>query len=343
MRAPRPTQRGPQVTRGYTRDLRPPGSSLRACLRSQPSLGGIVKRSPGSQSRCIAIGNPLRSLAMADFPCAGPSPRPTGLDKAPRFKTSAPRSAGRLEFGIFFRFEFVWDLVLGIWCFRPRGGFGASAPGTGYLLLFLLVAAFLCGRAVAAQKPNIVLILADDLGWADLGCYGSDLHETPHLDRLATEGVRFTQAYAMPVCSPSRAALLTGQHAARVRITIWSEGSLKGPANRRLLQADSRHDLPHSETTLAQRLHDGGYLTALVGKWHLGDANHYPETHGFDVNIGGTHWGAPQTFWWPYRGRERFGEFRYVPHLEFGKPGEYLTDRLTDEALRVIDHAGDKP
>jgi len=128
-----------------------------------------------------------------------------------------------------------------------------------------------------------------------------------------------------------------------VRITIWSEGSLKGPANRRLLQADSRHDLPHSETTLAQRLHDGGYLTALVGKWHLGDANHYPETHGFDVNIGGTHWGAPQTFWWPYRGRERFGEFRYVPHLEFGKPGEYLTDRLTDEALRVIDHAGDKP
>ena len=85
-------------------------------------------------------------------------------------------------------------------------------------------------------------------------------------------------------------------------------------------------------------------MTALVGKWHLGDADHYPETHGFDVNVGGTHWGAPQTFWWPYRGAGRFGSgYRYVPHLEFGRPGEYLTDRLTDEALTVIDNAGDQP
>ncbi len=194
------------------------------------------------------------------------------------------------------------------------------------------------------RQPNIVFILADDLGWADLGCYGADLHETPNLDQLASEGVRFTSAYAMPVCSPTRAALLTGRHAARVHMTIWSEGSLRGPQNRKLLQADSLHSLPHTETTLAKHLQDAGYLTALVGKWHLGDADHYPETHGFDVNIGGTHWGAPQTFWWPYRGTGRFGpEFRYVPHLEFGQPGEYLTDRLTDEAIAVIDHAGDKP
>jgi len=193
-------------------------------------------------------------------------------------------------------------------------------------------------------RPNIVLILADDLGWADLGCYGADLHETPNLDRLAATSVRFTSAYAMPVCSPTRAALMTGRHAARVHMTIWSEGSLQGPQNRQLLQAESLHSLPHTETTLAKHLQDAGYLTALVGKWHLGDADHYPETHGFDVNIGGTHWGAPQTFWWPYRGTGRFGpEYRYVPHLEFGQPGEYLTDRLTDEALRVIDQAGDKP
>ena len=212
------------------------------------------------------------------------------------------------------------------------------------LLLFLLLAGLLCGRTAAAERPNVVLILADDLGWADLGCYGADLHETPHLDRLATEGVRFTQAYAMSVCSPSRAALLTGQHAARLHITIWAEGSLQGPTNRKLLQADSQHDLPHSETTLAKYLQDVGYLTALVGKWHLGGAGYFPETHGFDVNIGGTHWGAPQTFWWPYRGSGRFGtEFRYVPHLEFGRPGEYLTDRLTDEALHVIDRAAGKP
>jgi arylsulfatase A len=214
------------------------------------------------------------------------------------------------------------------------------------LAVFALGAIASFGAICEAQtrRPNIVLILADDLGWSDLGCYGADLHETPHLDRLAQQGVRFTQAYAMSVCSPTRAMLLTGKHAARLGITIWSEGSLVGPANRKLLQAESRHDLPHTETTLATRLQAAGYLTALVGKWHLGDANHFPETHGFDINIGGTHWGAPQTFWWPYRGAGRFGaQFRYVPHLEFGKPGEYLTDRLTDEALRVIDRAGEKP
>ncbi|MCP5520450.1 MAG: sulfatase [Verrucomicrobiales bacterium] len=211
-------------------------------------------------------------------------------------------------------------------------------------LLIGLFATGLFVLAAQAAAPNIVLILADDLGWSDLGCYGADLHETPHIDQLAREGVRFTQAYAMSVCSPSRASLLTGKHAARVHITIWSEGSREGPTDRPLFQADSLHDLPHTETTLASRLHDAGYLTALVGKWHLGDADHFPETHGFDVNIGGTHWGAPQTYWWPYRGRGRFGnEFRYVPHLEFGHPGEYLTDRLTNEALRIIDQAGDQP
>ncbi|MFZ4768038.1 MAG: sulfatase [Roseimicrobium sp.] len=196
----------------------------------------------------------------------------------------------------------------------------------------------------AEPKPNIVLILADDLGWSDLGCYGADLHETPHLDQLAKQGVRFTDAYAMSVCTPSRAALLTGKHAARLHMTIWSEGSKGGPKKRKLIEAGSLHDLPHTETTLARHLQKAGYLTALVGKWHLGDADHYPETHGFDVNIGGTQWGAPHTFFWPYSGSGRFGpEFRFVPHLEFGKPGEYLTDRLTDEALRVIDHAGDQP
>ncbi|MEZ6152002.1 MAG: sulfatase [Pirellulaceae bacterium] len=209
-------------------------------------------------------------------------------------------------------------------------------------ILFLVL---LTSNCLAAERPpNIVLILADDLGWSDLGCYAADLHQTPHLDRFATESLRFTDAYAMPVCSPTRAALMTGKHAARVHMTIWSEGSQSGPKNQPLLQADSLHSLPRTETTLAKHLQQAGYLTALVGKWHLGDADHYPETHGFDVNIGGTHWGAPHTFWWPYRGSGRFGtEFRYVPHLEFGQPGEYLTDRLTDEALRVIEQAGDEP
>jgi arylsulfatase A len=96
--------------------------------------------------------------------------------------------------------------------------------------------------------------------------------------------------------------------------------------------------------TLAKHLRAAGYLTALVGKWHLGDANRAPETHGFDVYIGGTHWGASYTYYWPFRGSSRSGgEFRYVPHLEFGQPGEYLTDRLTDEALRVLDRSQRRP
>lgn len=199
--------------------------------------------------------------------------------------------------------------------------------------------------AAGADRPNVVLIVADDLGWADLGCQGGDLVETPNIDRLATQGVRFTHAYApAPVCTPTRASLLTGKSPARLHMTIWSEGAIDPPTNRKLRPARSLPDLSHDETTLAAHLQRAGYFTAIVGKWHLGNADFAPETHGFDVNIGGTRWGAPQTYWWPYRGAGRYGrEFRYVPHLEFGKPGEYLTDRLTDEALRVIDHAGDRP
>src|SRR5207249_3224824 len=143
---------------------------------------------------------------------------------------------------------------------------------------------------------------------------------------------------------PTRAALMTGKHPAWLGITIWSEGSLGGPKNRKLLQAESSHDLPLAEITLAERLREAGYLTGLVGKWHLGDAIHYPEAQGFDANIGGTLWGAPHTFFWPYRGSGRFGEeVRYVPGLPPGKSGDYLTDKLTDAAIRFIDGAGQQP
>ncbi len=200
-------------------------------------------------------------------------------------------------------------------------------------------------RAQGTRPPNVVIVLADDLGWSDLSCYGADLHETPNLDRLASQGVRFTNAYAASsVCTPTRAALMTGKHPARLGMTTWAEAAENPPKPKRVIPPVSGHNLPHEEISLATHLHNAGYLTALVGKWHLGDAVHYPETHGFDVNIGGTLWGAPQTFFYPYRGVGRFGsEYRYIPHLEFGKEGEYLTDRLTDEALAVIDRAGDRP
>jgi arylsulfatase A len=206
------------------------------------------------------------------------------------------------------------------------------------LLLFATAA-----LAAPPQHPNVVILLADDLGWSDLGCYGGDLHETPNIDRLAREGVRFTQAYAMPVCSPSRASILTGRHAARLHLTIWREGALGVPHDQKLIPPPAIADLPSSEVTVAEVLKGAGYLTFHVGKWHLGDAAHSPETQGFDLNIGGTHWGAPATYFYPFRGPSgSAGEFRYVPGL-LGKPGDYLDDRLTDEALKLIAEAGDRP
>ncbi|UCF14283.1 MAG: sulfatase [Phycisphaerales bacterium] len=197
-----------------------------------------------------------------------------------------------------------------------------------------------------APQPNFVFILVDDLGWADVRCYGGDLHETPNIDRLARQGMRFTDAYAAaPVCSPTRASIMTGKYPARLHMTIWYESSANPPRGRKLIPPITQGNLPHDEVTIAEVLKKAGYFTAHVGKWHLGDAAHYPQTQGFDVNIGGTFWGAPYTFFYPYSGSgTRWdGEFRYVPHLEFGDEGEYLTDRLTDEALRVIENAKDKP
>jgi arylsulfatase A len=193
--------------------------------------------------------------------------------------------------------------------------------------------------------PNFVFILADDLGWADLGCYGSDLHGTPNIDRLARQGMRFTDAYAAaPVCTPTRASIMTGKYPARLHMTIWYEASANPPRNRKLIPPVTQGNMPHEQVTIAEVLKDAGYFTAHVGKWHLGDAGHYPQTQGFDVNIGGTLWGAPATFFYPYSGSQRYGgEFRYVPHIEFGSEGEYLTDRLTDEALRVMDKVKDRP
>ncbi len=196
-------------------------------------------------------------------------------------------------------------------------------------------------------RPNIVMILVDDLGWADVGCYGADLHETPHIDRLAERGVRFTDAYAAAsICSPTRASILSGKYPARLDFTIWHENAKNPPPlTNALIPPVSIDHLPLEEFTLAEALKAVGYTTVHVGKWHLGDAAYSPETHGFDVNIGGTHWGAPATFHWPYHGL--FGsaqsEWRYVPDLPFGKAGEYLTDRLTDEALHLIEWVKDGP
>jgi arylsulfatase A len=209
-----------------------------------------------------------------------------------------------------------------------------------YVLLFTLILC-LSSCSQKAQKPNIILFFIDDMGWTDLGCYGSDLYETPNIDKLAAEGVRFTNAYAAcTVCSPSRAALMTGKYPARLHLTDWIQGSKRPKA--KLNVPDWQMYLDTTEVTIAKALKKGGYSTAVFGKWHLGDEpTYWPENHGFDVNIGGYRWGAPGSYFYPYHGDRR--DKMHPPNLETGVEGEYLTDRLTDEAISYIKKQKDQP
>jgi arylsulfatase A-like enzyme len=193
----------------------------------------------------------------------------------------------------------------------------------------------LCLSTVSADtpKPNVIVILVDDLGWADLGCSGSTFYETPNTDQLAQRGMRFTSAYAAcPVCSPSRAAIMTGKYPARLNLTDW----LPGRTDRRsqkLLRPSIRQELPLQEITLAEALKPAGYATASLGKWHLGGEPFYPEHQGFDLNIGGTETGSPPG-----------GYFRFLtPNIKARTDREYLTDRLTEEAVRFIQGHRDQP
>ncbi|MAT46805.1 MAG: arylsulfatase [Verrucomicrobiaceae bacterium] len=132
-----------------------------------------------------------------------------------------------------------------------------------------------------SARPSFLFLLVDDLGWADLGCYGSTFHETPHLDRLAREGVRFTDAYtAASICSPTRASIMTGKHPVRVNITDWIPGS-SGKGQKLQTPAD-KHHLPLEEVTIAEALKEGGYSTFYTGKWHLGGKPFSPDKQGFD-------------------------------------------------------------
>lgn len=205
--------------------------------------------------------------------------------------------------------------------------------------LFLL-AAVVCTIpvAVAARPPNIVFILADDLGWSDLGCQGSTFHRTPHLDRLATEGMRFTHATAAaPICSPTRASLLTGQHPARLRLTDWLPGR-PDRKDQKLRRPAIATTLPAGALTLPAALKSSGYATAHVGKWHLGGAGSLPQDRGFDVNIAGDHTGTPLSYFAPFRRGTNV-----MPGLADAPPGEYLTDRLTAEAEKFIEANREKP
>jgi arylsulfatase A len=152
------------------------------------------------------------------------------------------------------------------------------------LAAFLTLAGFaVAAPAPAAARPNIILILADDLGWADLGCYGNTFNETPNIDRLAKQGVRFTQFYAGPVCSPTRASIQSGQNQARLGITVHIPGHWKPFA--KLVEPPVALNLPLEIETFAERLGGAGYQTGYFGKWHLGEAGFGPAEQGWQTAL----------------------------------------------------------
>ena len=184
-----------------------------------------------------------------------------------------------------------------------------------------------------SHKNNVLFILVDDLGYKDLGCYGSEFYETPNLDRLASEGVMFTNAYTPnPVCSPTRASIMTGKYPSRVRITDWIKGyKAKDP---KLKTPDINYNLPLGEVTLGEMFKENGYKTFFAGKWHLGDEGYYPENQGFDINLGGAQYGSPPGgYYSPYKNTK----------LVDGPDGEYLPDRLASETIKFFSENKEKP
>lgn len=202
----------------------------------------------------------------------------------------------------------------------------------GYILALAI------SNTLQAERPNIIFILADDLGWSELGCYGNRFNETTHIDRLAKSGIRFTNAYASaPVCSPYRAAFLTGQYPARTGILDY-------------LRPNSENGLSTDLITLPEQLRDSGYVTGMIGKWHLSGYRYHgakkivrPTDHGFAWNIGSEikSVGNGANFW-PYMFRTQPIRWLDFQERKLGQK-EYLTDRLNQEAVEFIEKNKDSP
>lgn len=208
--------------------------------------------------------------------------------------------------------------------------------GIGRALIALALVALPAGARAA---PHVLLVVVDDLGWMDLGCQGNARLNTPRVDALARQGVRFTNAYAAsPVCSPTRAALVTGQAPARLGVTQHGkDGPPFWPQNRTVQPPPAAHVLSLAAVTVAERLRAAGYATGFFGKWHLsgdpdpadpaaGGPAFWPEHQGFDVNVGGCGLGGPPTYFDPYR----------IPAIRPRRAGEYLCDRLADETIEFL-------
>ena len=222
-------------------------------------------------------------------------------------------------------------------------------------LVFALCVLMLAAPAVAADaggkepaRTNVVLILIDDLGWKDLGCCGSTYYQTPHIDRLASEGMRFTNGYAAcNVCSPTRAAIMTGKYPARLLLTQWLPSGRWSRTGNKLCEGRYLSNLPLEEVTIAEAMREAGYRTAFLGKWHLGtETYYYPEHQGFDVNIAGRDYGAPGSYFYPFKGDWKIPTTGLTLKKDSplpGKKGDYLVDRLAEEAEAFIRESADRP
>ncbi len=197
------------------------------------------------------------------------------------------------------------------------------------------------------KKPNVVFILADDLGWKDLSCYGSDYYETPNIDAFAESAISFTNAYtASPLCSPTRASILTGQEPGRLRFTtpaghvpkvvLDPKETFEAPAHFKTACPQTRTRLPNDYLTFAEVLKNNGYSTAFMGKWHLGHEPYIPEKQGFDVVVGGReHPGPPPPghFFSPWN----------CATLPVAPEGTHISDVLTDEAIKYMTEKKNNP
>lgn len=205
--------------------------------------------------------------------------------------------------------------------------------------IFSLLGLLICMATYSQTKetPNVVFFLVDDLGWRDLGSFGSDFYETPNIDRLVNSGVKFTQAYtASPVCSPTRASIMTGKYPSKTYNTDWfgapQPDEIQGhwTRDKPLKPAHYEPNLALDEKTLAEEFLEAGYRTFFAGKWHLGESEEFwPENQGFEINIGGNSKGAPST------GSKYFSPYNN-PRMENGPEGEYLPYRLAEETAQFI-------
>ena len=187
------------------------------------------------------------------------------------------------------------------------------------------------GTVLSQNKPNIVLLYADDLGWADLAVQGSDFYETPNIDKLAEKGIRFTNAYANAAnCAPSRASLITGLYSPRHGIYTVGSSKRGKSANRKLVPTKNTETLEPSLQTIPRLLKEQGYATCMAGKWHLSED---PRIYGFDTNFGGNHSGHPKSYFSPYKN----------PNLPDGPEGEHLPDRLSTDVCNWMEGVKDQP